>query len=126
MRNLETSGGLAHGSGMTELRQNIWTVSTPVSAEVHNALQESSGLEKKTGEQNVDMSVAKMSQDWKDTNTVYEFLDELCVISPMEFMLKQQLTLTMQGILATHFLKTWPELLSLLYVASKLMEEVFR
>ena len=67
---------------MTELRQNIWTVSTPVSAEVHNALQESSGLEKKTGEQNVDMSVAKMSQDWKDTNTVYEFLDErkLCVI----------------------------------------------
>ena len=47
MRNLETSGGLAHGSGMTELRQNIWTVSTPVSAEVHNALQESSGLEKK-------------------------------------------------------------------------------
>ena len=71
MRNLETSGGLAHGSGMTELRQNIWTVSTPVSAEVHNALQESSGLEKKTGEQNVDMSVAKMSRDWKDTNTVY-------------------------------------------------------
>ena len=53
MRNLKTSGELTHGSGMTELQRNIWTLSTPVSAEVHNALQELSGLEKKTGEQNV-------------------------------------------------------------------------
>ena len=34
------------------------------------------------------------------------------VILPMEFMLKQQLTLIMQGISATKFLKTWPELVS--------------
>ena len=47
MRNLKTSGGLTHGSGMTELQRNIWTLTTPVSAEVHNALQELSGLEKK-------------------------------------------------------------------------------
>ena len=44
MRNLKTSGGLTYGSGMTELQQNICT---PVSAEVHNALQELSGLKKK-------------------------------------------------------------------------------
>ena len=47
MRNLKTSGGLTHGSGMTELQRNIWTLSTPVSAEVHDALQKLSGLEKK-------------------------------------------------------------------------------
>ena len=39
-------------------------------------------------------------------------MEKHCVILPMEFMLKQQLTLIMQGILATKFLKTWPELVS--------------
>ena len=62
MRNLKTTGGLTYGSGMTELQQNILTLSTPISAEVYNALQELSALEK-NGEQNLEMSVAKMSRD---------------------------------------------------------------
>ena len=47
MRNLKTTGGLTYGSGMTELQRNIWTLLTPVSAEVHNAPQKLLGLEKK-------------------------------------------------------------------------------
>ena len=36
----------------------------------------------------------------------------VCTVLPMEFVLKQQLTEIILSILATNFLKTWPELVS--------------
>merc|ERR1712074_179196 len=40
MRNLKTSGGLTHGSGMSEEQQTVWTLSMPFCASAHQAIQE--------------------------------------------------------------------------------------
>ena len=39
MQNLKTSGGLTHGSGMSELQRNIWTISMPICATLHQSMQ---------------------------------------------------------------------------------------
>ena len=76
MRNLKTSGGLTHGSGMTETQRNQWTLSRPVCAEVHNAVQELSATRLRTGEQNKDFGPSRIDHDWKDTNLVRDFFKE--------------------------------------------------
>ena len=38
MRNLKTSGGLTHGSGMSEAQRSLLTLSIPVCAQMHNAM----------------------------------------------------------------------------------------
>ena len=70
MRNLKTSGGLTHGSGMTEQQRNVWTLSMPVCAEIHQSMLELSGTTRKSGEQHEEMSPSRVSQDWKDVKTV--------------------------------------------------------
>ena len=35
MRNLKTSGGLTHGSGMSEEQHSVWTLSMPLCASAH-------------------------------------------------------------------------------------------
>ena len=90
MRNLKTAGGLTHGAGMTDLQRNIWTLSLPICAAVHNSMQNVSGVIRRTGEQNADMGASRVKRDWKDTNTVMEFfrdrnpfenIDTLCNIA---------------------------------------------
>ena len=76
MRNLKTSGGLTHGSGMSELQRNIWTLSMPACVKVHESMQEICQTMKETGEQNTDLGTSRVSRDWKDTQTVTEFLRE--------------------------------------------------
>ena len=70
MRNLKTSGGLTHGSGMTETQRSQWTLSRPACAEVHNTIQELSATRLKTGEQSKDFGPSRLAQDWKDTMLV--------------------------------------------------------
>ena len=76
MQNLKTSGGLTHGSGMTETQRNQWTLSRPVCAEVHNTIQELSATRLRTGEQNKDFGPSRVAHDWKDTNLVRDFFQE--------------------------------------------------
>ena len=76
MRNLKTSGGLTHGSGMTEQQRNVWTLSMPVCAEIHQSMLELSGTTRKSGEQHEEMSPSRVSRDWKDVKTVIQFLKE--------------------------------------------------
>ena len=76
MRNVKTSGGLTHGSGMNEQQRNVWTLSLPMSAAIHQALQEISGTTHLSGEQHKEMSSLRVQRDWKDTNLVSEFLTE--------------------------------------------------
>ena len=63
MRNLKTSGGLTHGSGMTETQRNQWTLSRAVSAEVHNAVQGLTATRLRTGEQNKDFGPSRVARE---------------------------------------------------------------
>lgn len=40
MRSSKSSGGLTHGSGMAEEMRALWTMSTPITSEYNNAMQE--------------------------------------------------------------------------------------
>ena len=43
---------------------------------VHNAMQELTGVEHRTSEQNRGMSPSKISRDWHDMNVLYRFFRE--------------------------------------------------
>ena len=76
MRSLKTSGGLTRGRGMTEHQRLLWLLSRPACAEVNQAMQELTGVNYNTGEQNKDMTAARQARDWKDTLTVLQYLQE--------------------------------------------------
>lgn len=70
MRSLKTSGGLTRGSGMTEQQRLVWLQSAPTCAETNRMMQELTGVQYNSGEQNMDMSKARQQRDMKDTITV--------------------------------------------------------
>ncbi|KAJ8416228.1 hypothetical protein AAFF_G00382500 [Aldrovandia affinis] len=76
MRSMKTSGGLTRGRGMTELQRLKWLLSMPACAEVNNAMQELTGVNHNTGDQNKDMTDARQARDMKDTLTVLNYLQE--------------------------------------------------
>ena len=76
MRNVKTSGGLTHGSGMDEQQRNVWTLSMPLCAAVHQSLQEISNMVRKSGEQHAEMGVSRTARDWRDTQLVADFIQE--------------------------------------------------
>ena len=52
MRSLKGTGGLTHGSGMTETMINVWTLATPVTTDVyHLAMQDFTGVAFSTSDQ---------------------------------------------------------------------------
>ena len=76
MRSIKTSGGLTRGRGMTEQQCLMWVLSMPVCAEVNKAMQELTGVNFNTSEQNKDMTKARQARDWKDTHTILGFLQD--------------------------------------------------
>ena len=60
MRSLKSTGGLTHGSGMTEKQRAIWTMSVPITAEYNNAMQELTGLYYTTSEQHKESSKSRI------------------------------------------------------------------
>ena len=76
MRSLKTSGGLTRGRGMTEPQRLLWLLSMPACAEVNHVMQEVTGVNYNTGEQNKDISKARQCRDWKDTLAVIQYLQE--------------------------------------------------
>ena len=48
----------------------------PVFTKVHDSMQEICETLKQSGEQNTDMGSSRVSRDWKDTDTVSEYLRE--------------------------------------------------
>lgn len=73
MRSLKTSGGLTRGRGMTEQQRLIWLLSTPACAETNRAMQELTGVQYNSGEQNKDMTEARQKRDMKDTGHSNDF-----------------------------------------------------
>ena len=61
---------------MTENQRLLWLLSRPACAEVNQAMQELTGVNYNTGEQNKDMTAARQARDWKDTLTVLQYLQE--------------------------------------------------
>ena len=76
MRSLKTSGGLTRGRGMSEQQRAIWTLSMPACASVNSSMQELTGVQRATGEQNQELSQSRTSRDWKDTFTLIEYLKD--------------------------------------------------
>ena len=59
IRSLKTSGGLTQGHGMTEKQYLLWLLSGAACAEVNLAMQELTGINYNTEEQNKDMTAAR-------------------------------------------------------------------
>ena len=76
MRSMKTSGGLTRGRWMTEQQRLMWLLSMPACAEVNQAMQELTGVNYSTREQNKDMGKAIQARDWKDTLAVVQYLQE--------------------------------------------------
>ena len=70
------TGGLTRGRGMTEQQCLTWVMAMPACAEVNKIMQDITGINYNTGEQNKDMSVTRQDRDWKDTNTVLRYLSD--------------------------------------------------
>ena len=59
---------------MTENQRLLWLLSRPACAEVNQAMQELTGVNYNTGEQNKNMTAARQARDWKDT--ILQYLQE--------------------------------------------------
>ena len=70
MRSLRTSAGLTRGRDLTEQQRLIWLLSMPACAETNHTMQELTGVQFNSGEQNKDMSKARQTRDMKDTVTI--------------------------------------------------------
>ena len=74
MRSLKSSGGLTHGSRISEDHTTLWTLSSPVSAEYNFSMQGFTGLAYTTSEQHKDMTVARIKRDTADLEKISEKL----------------------------------------------------
>lgn len=76
MRSMKTSGGLTRGRGMTEQQYVAWLLAMPACALVINAMQELTGVNYNTGEQNKDMTYARQAHDLKDAHILMNYLSK--------------------------------------------------
>ena len=74
MKSLKSSGGLTHGSGMTEEMRSLWTMSTPITSEYNDAMQEFNNLTYTTSEQHRESTEARMKRDYADLEKIQEKL----------------------------------------------------
>ncbi|KAG7165603.1 hypothetical protein Hamer_G013102 [Homarus americanus] len=82
MRSLKSSGGLTHGSGMTEEMCALWTMSIPITSEYNNAMQEFNDLTYTTSEQHRESTEARMKRDHSDLEKIKEKLSTCMPFSP--------------------------------------------
>ena len=59
MRTLKTTGVLTRGRGTTEQQHLTWVMAMPACAEVNKIMQDITGINYNTGDQNKDMSVTR-------------------------------------------------------------------
>ena len=70
MRSLKPGGCLTRERGLTEQQYLIWLLSMPGYAETNHIMQELTGVQFNSGEQNKDMSKARQIRYMKDTVTI--------------------------------------------------------
>jgi 5'-3' exonuclease len=82
MRSLKSTGGLTRGSGMTEDQRSLWTLSTPITSEYNNAMQEFSNLSYTTSEQHKESTEARIKRDTSDLSKIHSKLVACTPFSP--------------------------------------------
>ena len=76
MRSVKTSGGLTRGRGMTEQQRLIWLLSMPACSEVNRAMQDLTGTQFNSSEQNKEMGTSRRTRDAKDVNMLLTALSD--------------------------------------------------
>lgn len=76
MRSLKTAGGLTRGRGMTETQRTVWTLASPVCAEVNQAMQKLTSVAYRTSEQHKDLSLARKKRDADDVQKLVTFIED--------------------------------------------------
>ena len=82
MRSLKTTGGLTRGRGMTEQQRLIWLLAMPACAEANRSMQELTGVQFNSGEQNKDVTQARQKRDMKDTLAILTTLADRSPFAP--------------------------------------------
>ena len=75
MRTLKTSGGVTRGGGLTEQQRLTWLLAMPATAEISRTVQELTGINYNSGEQNKDITNARKERDKKDTLRILSALE---------------------------------------------------
>ena len=75
MRSVKTTRGLTRGRGFSETQRLVWLLSTPVTAEINNAMQGLTGVEYVTNEQHKEATAARIRRDMDDVTKLIEFLE---------------------------------------------------
>ena len=70
MKSLKGTGGLTHGSRMTEEQRALWTMSAPIMSELNTAIQEFNKLTYTTSEQHKDSTEARIERDASDLSKI--------------------------------------------------------
>ena len=70
MRSIKSSGGLTHGSKMTEEQRALWVMSTPITSQYSNAMQEFTGVIHATSEQHKEVGDSRVVRDKSDMETI--------------------------------------------------------
>ena len=70
MRSLNTTGGMTHGSGMSERQIALWTMSRPITSEYNVAMQEFTNLSYTTNEQHKESTEARKKRDAVDLEEI--------------------------------------------------------
>ena len=70
MRSLKTTGGMTHGSGMSERHIALWTMSRPITSQYNEAMQEFTNLSHTTTEQRKESTEAKKKRDAVDLEEI--------------------------------------------------------
>lgn len=77
MKNMKSRGGLTRGRGMSELQRDIWIAAMPSCAEVHDSMQNITGLAYITSDQHKESSESRQVRDAKDTLKLLSFLSHM-------------------------------------------------
>ena len=70
MRSLKSTGGLTHGSKMTEEQRALWTMSAPITSEFNIAMQVFNDLTYTTSEQHKESTGARIERDRSDLTKI--------------------------------------------------------
>ena len=89
VRSFKASGGLTRGRGMTETQCWVWVMSSPVCAEVNNALQEPTDVSSTTSNQHKDVTHSRQNKDFTNSRVVVAFLNERTPFEAVEKFLAQ-------------------------------------
>ena len=74
MRSVKTTGGLTRGKGMGEVQRTIWLFSTPICAEIKDALWNITGVSYETSEQHKETTLSRGKRDYNDTSVTVEYI----------------------------------------------------